>query len=178
MDTTIATGAHTSEEGVRGRRPMPPRGRTSRQLLGDLGEMSVTRHCSCPRCKNHRTLRRLRANFKAADIICDVCGFTAQVKAVTVSAKGRLPQQLLGASWPVQRDRIASHIYQPLYIVAVYRNIPDRIYYVPADFQTPQMFTPRKPLSASASRSGWQGFMYDLTTLPAGIPVVLWVNAS
>jgi hypothetical protein len=31
-----------------------------------------------------------------------------------------------------------------------------------ADLQTKDMFKPRKPLSPSARRAGWQGFIYKL----------------
>jgi hypothetical protein len=32
------------------------------------------------------------------------------------------------------------------------------IWYLAADLQTLEMFAPRKPLSRSAKRAGWQGF--------------------
>lgn len=53
--------------------------RTSRQILGDYGETVVVR-LSCPRCKHAGTLRKLPVNFRCADIICDFCGYLAQVK--------------------------------------------------------------------------------------------------
>ncbi len=152
--------------------------KTLNQSLGELGEVTVTRQCMCPRCKRSRTLRRLRANFKAADIICDFCGFTAQVKAVTTPARGQLTRQLMGASWPVQRERMKSHIYPPLFVVTVIGGKADQVLYVPADLQLPTLFKPRKPLSKTAKRAGWQGFVYDLDALPQGIPVIVWENAS
>jgi type II restriction enzyme len=150
--------------------------RTTNQLLGDLGEITVTRNCYCPKCKRHGTLRRLRANFKAADVICDFCGFVAQVKAVTVQGRKELPKHLLGASWRVQRDRMESHIYLPLFVVTIRGSVADQALYVPADLQVPSMFKPRNPLRETARRAGWQGFMYDLSVLPPGIPVIVWEN--
>ena len=43
-----------------------------------------------------------------------------------------------------------------------------RIDYVPPHVlrASPRVFEPRKPLSASAKRAGWQGFVYNLTELP------------
>jgi hypothetical protein len=38
------------------------------------------------------------------------------------------------------------------------------------------MFKPRNPLRETARRAGWQGFMYDLSVLPPGIPVIVWEN--
>src|SRR5271165_6342847 len=58
----------------------------------------VTRECRCPRCKRSRTLVRLPANFKCADVICDFCGYLAQVKAVTVRIGGQPPEAGFGSS--------------------------------------------------------------------------------
>jgi type II restriction enzyme len=60
---------------------------TKRQILGRFGEMCVAKDCRCPKCKRNRTLKRLPNNFKCADVICDFCGYLAQVKAVTVKLK-------------------------------------------------------------------------------------------
>ena len=157
---------------------MPSSRKTRFQVLGELGVSTVVKNCSCPRCKRSRTLKRLIANFKAADIICDFCGYTAQVKAVTVSRRGRLPSRLLGASWLVQLERIESHIYLPLFIVTVWNGVADRVYYVPPDTQVPGMFRPRELLRETAKRAGWQGFVYDLPALPTGIPLTVWTNPS
>ncbi len=58
-------------------------------------------------------------------------------------------------------------IYFPLYIVLV-NSKKFAMYYLSADLQTPEMFVPRKPLSSTAKRAGWQGFYYDLRTVPEG----------
>lgn len=42
------------------------------------------------------------------------------------------------------------------------------IYYLPADLQVPSMFVPRQPLSVTARRAGWQGFIYDLSQMAPG----------
>jgi hypothetical protein len=69
-----------------------------------------------------------------------------------------------------------SHIYLPLFIVAVCGGMVDQVLYVPADLQVPDMFKPRNPLRETARRAGWQGFVYDLSVLPPGIPVIIWEN--
>lgn len=54
-------------------------------------------------------------------------------------------------------------IYIPLFVVVVEEKTRDyAIYYLSGDLQVPQMFHPRKPLSSSARRAGWQGFIYDM----------------
>lgn len=134
---------------------------TVRQELGALGEERVARLCSCPKCKRERTLVRLPTNFKCADLICDFCGYLAQVKATTVKDVGVLPVAVMGAAWGPQRDRMAAGVYFPLFLVLIAQpNLA--IYYLAADLQTPDMFVERAPLSTEARRAGWQGFRYSL----------------
>src|SRR4051794_27227874 len=90
---------------------------TEHQALGEFGEQRVEKDCGCPRCKRRRTLVRLPRNFKCADVICDFCGYLAQVKATTVAAVDVLPRQILGAAWAPQRDRMEAGIYFPLFLV-------------------------------------------------------------
>jgi type II restriction enzyme len=134
---------------------------TKRQVLGRFGEMCVASQCSCPRCKRARTLKRLPNNFKCADLICDFCGYLAQVKAVTVRDIDVIPDNVLGAAWGPQEERMAAAIYFPLFLVLV-SGRRHSIFYLSADLQIPKMFKPRSPLSRQARRAGWQGFVYGL----------------
>lgn len=148
---------------------------TKLQVLGDKGEELVRSNVDCPKCK--RTIKSLRAlprNFRCADLICDFCGFLAQVKTVTVDDIDKVPNNILGAAWGPQKERMDAGIYFPLFVVLM----PPRskgspqIYYLSADMQTREMFVPRKPLSASARRAGWQGYIIDLSKAKAQ-PVLL-----
>jgi hypothetical protein len=149
---------------------------TAKQLLGRLGELRVVQHCACPRCKRIRTLRRLPVNFKCADVICDFCGYLAQVKAATSRDADKLPKRLLGAAWSVQKRRMDAGIYFPLFVV-LFCGRSSVIYYLSADLQSPSMFRPRAPLSKRARRAGWQGFEYDLTTVRGLGMVRVWSSA-
>lgn len=140
---------------------------TVKQNLGAWGEQIVAKNCHCPKCKNDKTLKLLPTNFKCADIICDFCGFLAQVKTMNVKSLATLPKQVLGAAWGPQKARMDSAIYFPLYLV-LKDNSGHAVYYLPTDFQNSNLFVARKPLSATAKRSGWQGFMYDLSAIPIG----------
>lgn len=135
---------------------------TTRQQLGAFGERVVCERSACPRCKRTKTLRRLPTNFKCADVICDFCGYLAQVKTVTTNVIDTVPNTVLGAAWNVQQERMNAGIYYPLFLVLVADPKHVACYYLAADLQSPEIFSPRKPLSASARRSGWQGFMYVL----------------
>jgi hypothetical protein len=60
-----------------------------------------------------------------------------------------------------------SGIYFPLFLVL--KSPTDRaIYYLPTDFQSPALFSVRKPLSSAARRAGWQGFIFVLGAIPDG----------
>jgi hypothetical protein len=59
----------------------------------------------------------------------------------------------------------------PLFIVLYNSKREYGIYYLSADLQAPSLFVPRKPLSKTAKRAGWQGFIYDFSKLN-GNPIV------
>ena len=136
---------------------------TLKQSLGKFGEQLVIKSQKCPKCKRKSTLRALPLNFKCADIICDFCGYLAQVKSFTTKNTDQLSDQILGSAWGPQKERMDSGIFYPLFLVAVSPSSKSYgLWYLPADLQTVEMFVPRKPLSAKAKRHGWQGFMIDL----------------
>ena len=60
---------------------------TDKQKLGDFGERFVKQNFPCPKCKNKKTLKQLPPNFKCADIICDFCGYLAQVKTIMIGVR-------------------------------------------------------------------------------------------
>jgi hypothetical protein len=132
---------------------------TENQKLGEKGEILVTQSCICPRCKRAKTLRRLRANFKCADIICDFCGYIAQVKTMSKYTEN-IPSTILGAAWQVQKDRMEAGVYLPLFLVQI-EGKKKKIAYLSADVQESSMFIARSPLSSTARRAGWKGFLYN-----------------
>ncbi len=131
----------------------------------------MVRECSCPRCKRPpKTLVRLPPNFKCADVICDFCGYLGQVKASTVRDIDQLPKTVLGAAWGPQQERMSSGIYFPLFLVLATKDMAAHaIYYLAADLQRAEMFVPRKPLSETARRAGWTGFIYNLEPVRAAL---------
>lgn len=143
-----------------------------KRALGRWGEKLIARRYACPRCKRFWTLRRLPINFRCADIICDFCGYLVQVKTLTVRNPAILPRTVLGAAWGPQRERMKAGVYFPLFFVA---RGPRRVavYSLPTELQLPALFRKRRPLSARAKRSGWQGFYYDLHRLGPGLPLLI-----
>jgi type II restriction enzyme len=104
-------------------------------------------------------------------VICKFCGFLAQVKAVSIPAgTTERPTRVLGAAWGPQHHQIMAGIFHGLYVASFGGGKKlVRIDYVPSHIlqATPSVFEPRKPLSETAKRAGWQGFMYNLERLPA-----------
>lgn len=142
--------------------------------LGAFGESIVAKRCHCLRCKKQNTLKNLPNNFKCADVICDFCGFVAQVKSIHTKLTDKIPRSVLGAAWGPQKERMEAGIYIPLFLVLVNSNKDFSIYYLSADLQQQGMFIPRKPLSSNAKRKGWQGFYYDMSLIPDGATVKLF----
>ena len=137
---------------------------TAKQNLGTFGENLVTKVLVCQKCKKKKTLKKLPINFKCADLICDFCGFLAQVKSSNVKDIDKLPNSILGAAWGPQEERMNAGIYFPLYLVLVCKK-EYSVFYLASDLQNKEIFVARKPLSASARRAGWQGFMYDISKI-------------
>lgn len=72
------------------------------KLLGDAGERLVAQHAVCPGCRRlEKSFKVLPRNFKCADLVCDFCGYLAQVKSKSI--KGPIPAaatgSILGAAW-------------------------------------------------------------------------------
>jgi len=134
--------------------------RTNKQLLGDFGENLIIKKFNCPKCKRIKSLKKLPQNFKCADIICDFCGYLAQVKTKTVSDIEKFPSKVLGAAWGPQKERMDAGIYFPLFVV-LKNGRNHSVFYLSSDLQTEEMFIKRRPLSKNAKRAGWQGFYFD-----------------
>lgn len=97
---------------------------TDKQQIGEFGERLVVRTCLCPKCKRAKTLKRLPNNFKCADIVCDFCGYLAQVKTLRTRDTEQVPNVVLGAAWRPQKERMDAGIYFPLFVVLVTRSSP------------------------------------------------------
>lgn len=160
--TSRNTEIKTGEVNGKYREHRPAVMATDKQLLGESGERLVAKHARCPGCKpSGKTFKILPPNFKCADLICDFCGYLAQVKTKRVEGTlpDRCPDSVLGAAWGPQRDRMDAGVFFSLYIVLVNPSDRAAIYFLPRDLQTREMFVERNPLSPTARRAGWQGFM-------------------
>lgn len=137
---------------------------TELQKTGDYGENLVAKKIDCPGCKREgKTLRLLPKNFRCADLICDFCGYLAQVKTTKQIDVDTLPRQVLGAAWKPQMERMEAGIYFPLFVVLIHKTKrQSSVWFLPRDLQSTEMFTPRNPLKETARRAGWQGYVINL----------------
>jgi len=133
---------------------------TDKQKTGEFGENFIVKKFDCPKCKRKKTLKKLPQNFKCADIICDFCGYLAQVKTKNVSNIDIFPKSILGAAWEPQKIRMDAGIFFPLFVV-LKEGKKYSIFYLSAELQDKKMFIKRKPLSPTAKRAGWTGYYLD-----------------
>lgn len=145
---------------------------TARQALGARGEDAVRKRIPCARCNRERHYTRLPTNFECADVICKFCGYLAQVKATRLAdGTDEFPNRIMAAAWGPQHQRIIAGIFHALYLVGFRQDGKTlvRIDFVPPHVleACPSVFEPRKPLSSTAKRAGWTGFMLNLSELPA-----------
>lgn len=134
---------------------------SEKQDIGNKGEAFITKKMTCLKCKRERTLKQLPNNFKCADLICDFCGHTSQVKTFRSDTEG-LPRAVMGAAWGPQEERMHSGIFHALWIVRMNpRQRVKEVWLATSEVQKPEMFVKRKPLSPTAKRSGWQGYLID-----------------
>tara|TARA_B100000131_G_C17705246_1_gene446389 strand:+ start:22 stop:474 length:453 start_codon:yes stop_codon:yes gene_type:complete len=136
---------------------------TEKQKLGKLGEDLVRKSFSCLKCKRELTLRPLITNFKCADLICDFCGYLAQVKTKRVKDVNEFPKSIPGAAWAPQKERMDAGIFFSIFFVLVNKlNSKEyTIWYLASELQNKKMFMKRKPLSKDAKRAGWQGYFFN-----------------
>lgn len=134
---------------------------TAKQKVGDVGERHVARHMPCLKCKRSGSMKQLPPNFKCADLICDFCGATSQVKTFRKDNEG-LPPSILGAAWQPQSERMQNGIYHALWLVRLSANMRVKeVWLLPSELQNENLFQKRQPLSANAKRADWQGYLID-----------------
>ena len=103
-------------------------------------------------------------------MVCDFCGYLAQVKTSVVRDVSQVPKRILGAAWEPQRQRMEAGIYFPLFLVlCTADHAAHATFYLSADLQRPEIFIQRAPLSPTARRAGWTGFLYDLAAVHSSV---------
>ena len=130
---------------------------TSR-IVGEAVEDCVVTMC-CPVC-NDKALVKYKTNQKSKDIKCEKCSCEFQIKATKYTKNQQTSLKLLGAEYKTTCSSIKENTVH--YIVVLYSVICDRyiindIYFIDHKDINESCVIPRKPLSSTARRAGWQG---------------------
>ncbi|WP_122465926.1 DpnI domain-containing protein [Brevundimonas lutea] len=136
-----------------------------------LSEGWVAAWMFCPACGAER-LRQLLNNAPVADFVCDGCGEEFEVKA----GKGPLKPKIVNGAYGAMMRRLAERNNPSLFAMSYDREahaVTDLIV-VPRHFFTQDIIEPRKPLSATARRAGWQGcnILIGQVPLSGRIPLI------
>lgn len=108
----------------------------------------------CPACGT-ASLDKARANARVLDFSCAACREEYELKAT----KGRIDRKLNDGALSAMTARLKARNNPSLFVMRYARDrtaVTDLIV-VPKHFFTAEIIEPRKPLSATARRAGWQG---------------------
>ena len=140
---------------------------TQKQKNGEFGEVYVKKHVYCPKCKSKKhTFVQLPSGFPCADLICNFCGYLAQVKTCYSSNTDQCPRMLPGAGWEPLAKRMTKNIFYPIYVVVRNRRDPMKdvsIFYIPAELQTSKMFIRSRASVVKKTKRVVKGVRFDLS---------------
>ena len=114
---------------------------------------------ACPIC-NNKSLQKYKPNEKSKDVKCIKCNCQIQIKGAKFTKKKKTSLKLLGAEYKTTCTSIkANNVH---YLVVLYSVIEDsytinEIYFIDCMDINESCIIPRKPLSLTAKRAGWQG---------------------
>jgi type II restriction enzyme len=129
----------------------------------------------CPNC-GANTISQFPSNRKLADFECKSCAEEYELKAQK-SAFGR---KVLDGAYGAKLERLASANNPSLFLMNYDPNALGvvNLSVVPKHFFTSDIIEPRKPLSQTARRAGWQGSYIRLDGIPATGKIKLVENGS
>jgi type II restriction enzyme len=117
----------------------------------------------CPLCQSH-SLVKYDVNQKSKDVHCTSCLAQIQIKAAKYTKKKQTVLTLLGAEYSTTRASIQENDVHYLVFLYTTDNTIHDILFINRDNITDTCIIPRKPLSATAKRAGWQGCVLRFDT--------------
>ena len=130
------------------------------KIVGEAAEdCIITMHC--PICSN-KSLVKYKQNEKSKDVKCENCNCQIQIKATKNTKKEHTTLTLLGAEYKTTCSSIKENKVH--YIVLLYSVVEDiytvnKLFFIDCVDINETCVIPRKPLSSTAKRAGWQGCM-------------------
>lgn len=132
------------------------------RIIGEaMEECAIT--IPCPLCQSH-SLMKYEANQKSKDVHCTHCLAQIQIKASKFTKKKQTVLTLLGAEYNTTRSSIQENDVHYLVFLYTDKNTIQDILFINRDNITDACIIPRKPLSATAKRAGWQGCVLRFDT--------------
>ena len=125
----------------------------------------ASRYAICPNCPSTLVLEKLPNNAPVADLQCSVCLAQYELKAKA----GKIGQSISDGAYHTMLERLTAST-NPHLIMMRYKSSPEwqvqDLFVVPNFLFVPKIIQPRKPLSLSAKRAGWQGCNILLGAVP------------
>jgi type II restriction enzyme len=132
------------------------------RIIGEACEDYVLHNINCIRCKNNH-FKKYKTNEKSKDLICVICNQIYQIKAKSVTHKQvdhiicKKKFKTIGGDYSTTLNNMNDKID---YLIILYEKQSYtilNILYITNENMNSNCIIPRKPLSSTAKRSGWQG---------------------
>ena len=128
------------------------------RIIGEAIEDSII-SLRCPICSK-ASLKKYSTNEKSKDIYCEECNSQFQVKGTQTKYTSNSSIKLLGAEYKTTCCSVNSKVVH--FIIVFYSEINSiysikNIVFINSECITENCVLPRKPLSNTARRAGWQG---------------------
>lgn len=123
------------------------------QKIRVMSESWLLGNVFCPCCGNEH-VHKMRNNSPVADVHCENCGETFELKSKLNSFGAKIPD----GAYHTMIERITSNINPQLFLMRYSSALSvTNLTFIPKFFFTPDIIEKRKPLSQNAKRAGWVG---------------------
>lgn len=127
--------------------------KNSAQKIRVMSETWFLNNVFCPCCGNTH-IDKLPNNSPVADVHCENCGETFELKSKLNSFGAKIPD----GAYRTMIERITSNINPQLFLMRYSSALlVTNLTFIPKFFFTPDIIEKRKPLSPNAKRAGWVG---------------------
>tara|TARA_B110000305_G_scaffold173614_1_gene191901 strand:- start:256 stop:750 length:495 start_codon:yes stop_codon:yes gene_type:complete len=132
------------------------------RIVGEAGELYIKENIECSRC-NDNNFQKCKSNETSKDLICISCSQKYQIKAKSATQKqinnikNKDIFKTIGGEYSTTLKNINEQID---YLIILYEKKSYKIInilYIKYENININCIIPRKPLSTTAKRAGWQG---------------------
>lgn len=136
--------------------------KSNSQIARITTEAWVVENISCPNCGG--ALDEYPANEKSKDVCCSICSTDFQIK----SSKNRFSKKITGAEYKTTLNSVLNGNNPSLMLLFYNEKSMTVIDFqiIHHSFIIEKNIIPRKPLSSTAKRAGWQGCLIDIDEVP------------